>query len=279
MACAMYLVASACAFMQPKVIDEVLVESPRGAVFLQKAEDRWFGTAHPISLSPSMVATVLRGARVQALSTDRDTGTQVFSEEDTEFLTPLMSAALSKAVKSQVVGFRVSHDSEGGKEITGGILYVQGRLLHLTLTHYRAQHKRSGLDDTSDRLVPNPTGLDQRQIVFIPETARRTSRHEQPDIINSPPLASFVIDYEALSAHPLHPDQASVIQQQEHTTLPTHGTALSHDLPAVHSKEIDAVQTSVKGKATDLEALKEEVRMLQRRLTELDAELQRTKKQ
>jgi hypothetical protein len=272
----MYLVASACAFMQPKVIDEVLVESPRGAVFLQKAEDRWFGTAHPISLSPSIVATVLRGARVQALSTDRETGTQVFSEEDTEFLTPLMSTALSKAVKSQVVGFRVSHDSERGKETTSGILYVQGRLLHLTLNHYRAKHEQSGLDDTSGRLIPNPTGLDQRQIAFTPEAARRTSRHEQLDIINSPPLASFVIDYEALSAHLRHQDQAPVIQPQGHATLP-HG--VSDDLPAVHTKEIDAVQTPVKGKATDIEALKEEVRMLQRRLTELDAELQRTKNQ
>ena len=225
------LIATSCGFTQSKLKDEVLAESPRGAVFLQKAQDGWFKTAHPLSLSPVMVSAVLRGVQVMSAPTGEATAGQVFTEEDSEFLSTLISAALSKAAKSQVVGFRVNRRTDVGHETTGGILYVQGRLLHLTFTHYRAQQAQSGRAGPSPRLVPNPTGLDTRQLIFIPERAQRTSRNEQPDVIDTPTLASLVVDYEELAtvsglqppptqSHPVRLDQPPGIQRRDQSNAP-----------------------------------------------------------
>ena len=269
------LFCTACAFTQSftqsKVKDEALVDSPRGTVFLQKADDDWFKTAHPLSVTPAMMASVLRGVQVKVLLAGAAEVGPVFSDEDTEFLSTLISIALSKAAKRQVVGFRVRHSTDTGNETTGGILYVQGRLLHLTFTHYRAYQERSSQASPSPRLVSNPMGLETGQLTFIPETVQRSSRHEQPDVINTPSLASLVIDYEELlTASGLQPTVAQ-------PTLPASGAAASYGTHAPKAEEARAVQEPVRQKETELEVLKEEVRTLQRRLSDLDSDIQRTK--
>jgi hypothetical protein len=288
LACVMGVVMSACAFTNTKVVDDVLVDTPRGSVFLQKAEDGWFRTAHPFDLSSEVLATVFRGVHVQASPTDRTTEERVFSNDDTQFLSTLISVALSKAIKSQVVGFRVVHDLDGRQETTGGILYVQGRLLHLTLTHFRARYDLSEPGGTSHRLNPNPTGLEKQQIRFSPEAARRSSRNEQPDVIALPQLVSLVLDYEALiegaalpptsvRSRPLRRDKPSVIQQIVEPMFPTSGAPVSHDRHAVSDDASRTVQPPVPEEAGELEALKEEVRKLQRQLSDLEGNTKRTK--
>lgn len=254
------LVTSACALTNSKIVDEVVVERPRGAVFLQSAEDGWFRTAHPLSLSPAFLASVLREVHVQAAPAGGAEGGPVFSDDETEFLSALMSTALAKAANRQVVGFRVTHDADAGGGTTGGILYVQGRLLHLTFTHYRAQEEWSGLGSTPGRMVTNPTRLDRSQLRFVPASAMQSSRHEQPDITKTPPLASLVIDYETLpywSAPSIGP--AGAIQE----------------LPAVPARAIGAAHEMTKA---ELQRLQKEVRALERRLSELDLQLQKSEK-
>lgn len=260
------MLASACVFPQSTGVDAMLAESPRGAVFLQKAEDGWFRTAHPLDLSPDVLATVFRGVRVQTSPDDRVTGDRVFSDEDTEFLSPLMSAALSKATKGQVVGFRVVHRTDVGEETTGGILYVQGRLLHLTFTHYRARLDHSEQSDPSHRMNPDPIGLHNGQIEFSPDAASRSNRNEQPDVTDAIPLASLVLDYETL------------IAASDRRSTPVQPQSLRPDKASVVQQSGKRVEAPVMGKEQELDALKEEMRTLQRRLSELDAEVQKTKK-
>jgi hypothetical protein len=291
----MYLFASACSLihsgtlLQTKAVDEVLVDGPRGAVFLQKAEDGWFRTAHPLSLNLVVLSSVFQGVHVQTSPTDKAPQERVFSEEDIEFLAPLIRAALTKAAKSQVVGFRVIHGTDAGDEITGGILYVQGRLLHLTLTHYRAQQEGVGQDSASRRLVPNPTGLRTHQVGFIPEAARRSSRNEQPDVTAVTSLASLVLDYETLTvgavppptpieSRPSRPDVMPVSQPPVQSIHPTTGAAHIYGSQMAPLDENRGVQAPVTEKETELETLKEQLRTLQRRLSELDSEMHGSKK-
>ena len=256
LASVMSLLASACSLihsgtlLQTNVADEVLVDSPRGAVLLQKAEDGWFKTAHPLSLNPVVLSSVFRGVQVQTSTTGKASPERVFSDEDIEFLTPQIRTALTKADKRQVVGFRVVHGTDAGDAITGGILYVQGRLLHLTFTHYRAQQEGASQDSASRRLIPNPTGLHRGQISFTPEAARRSSRNEQQDVTAATPLASLVLDYETLIAGSVRPStpNATPVDENRDSQAP------------VMKKE----------KETELESLKEEMRQLQRRLDDLD---------
>src|SRR3990167_6110460 len=109
LASVLYLLTSACASTASEVVEAILVDSPRGAVFLQRVEDRWFQAAHPLSLSPALLTHVFRGVQVQSLQEDKAMAVRVFSDEDAEFLSSLMSTALSKATKGQLVGFRVLH--------------------------------------------------------------------------------------------------------------------------------------------------------------------------
>ncbi|MBX3324928.1 MAG: hypothetical protein U0223_09500 [Nitrospira sp.] len=281
----MGLLLTACTFSQAftrsKVPDEVFVDIPRGAVFFQTGEDGWFRTTHPFDLSSELLAAVFRGIHVQISPTNPDPGERAFSDEDTDLLSPLMSIALSKATKSQVVGFRVLHELDGRQETTGGILYIQGRLLHLTLTHYRARHDDSETGVVIHRLNPNPMELNQSQITFTPEAVRRSSRHEQPDVIDCPSLASLVLDYDALiegmklpkisiQAHPIHQEKASLFQQILDSAFP------ANEVPSFHNRSIlskdvrRTIQVPSSVKEGELKALKEEMRRLQQKLSELE---------
>ena len=75
---------------------------------------------------------------------------RVFSDEDAEFLAPLLAQGLSKAKPEQLVGFDVSSSAGSGSEPTTGTIYVQEGLIHFTIS--------KGAGSTS----------------FLPESAART---------------------------------------------------------------------------------------------------------
>lgn len=289
---ALCLLAGACATTSPKLVEAILVDGPRGSVYLQKSgEDSWFKAAHPLYVSPRLLTQMLRGVEVLALPADKTTARRVFSDEDTEFLSPLVSTALTKATKGQLVGFRVHHGTNAGSDSTGGVLYVQGRSLHLSLTHYRADTGRREIGAQPHRQFPNPTGLEPRQISFIPEAARRSSLNEQPDLVNPPPLATVVIDFELLAkglepqsasgqSQPLYlyPDVEAATRQALQSIIPANGVATSQEAQAAQAEEVRSLKELVMKKTTEVDAVKEEVRALQRRLAEVQAETQQSKK-
>ncbi len=276
------LFVSACALTRPAE-DTVFADGPRGAVLLQHVEDAWFKTAHPVSVSPRLLTHVLRGVQVQAVPEDPSTGERVFSDEETAFLSPLISTALSKATKNQLVAFRVTHDSGPGSEITGGHLFTRGRILHLWLTHYRANGTRNDSGAMADRQVRNPRGLTPRQLRFVPEMVQQSNRNQQPDVIDPPPLATLVIDYTMLAtalnlpsettpSQPLHGDGSPRNQAETQSVRPGHDRPPSHDIPpSPANEETQALKDVVKEQAIELDALKEDVRALRQRLSEMGA--------
>lgn len=275
------LFMSACA-TSGTVEDTVFTDSPRGAVLLQRVNDSWFRTAHPVSVGPLLLTNVLRGAQVQPASNDQTTAVRVFSDEEIAFLSPLMSTALSKATKSQLVAFRVTHDAGPGSEMTGGLLFTRGRLLHLWLTHYRATGVRNDSVATLDRQVPNPRGLTPRQLRFAPEAAERSGHHQPTDVIDPPPLATLVIDYATLASALNLPAEAAPSQPRSGDEPPRHHATTqpvqpdpslptSEAVPPSRAEETQALKDKVKEQALELDTLKEDVRALRRRLSELDA--------
>ena len=275
------LFIGACSTVQ-KVEDTVFADGPRGGVFLQSAEDSWFKTAHPVSVSPLLLTHVLRGVQVQPAPDDEITAVRVFSDEEIAFLSPLMSTALSKAAKSQLVAFRVTHDSGPNSEMTGGLLFTRGRILHLWLTHYRANGASNDSGATLDRQARNPHGLAPRQLRFVPETVQRSSRNQQPDVIDPPPLATLMIDYRQLAAQVNLPDEAAPaqpLQVEAPSPLPTETQAArpdpspsgSHDTSSSPAEETRALKAVVKEQALELDALKDDVRALRQRLSEMEA--------
>ena len=283
------LFVSACATSH-KAVDTIFADGPHGAVSLQSVEDSWFKAAHPIFMSPLLLTHVLRGVQVQVLPHDTTTAMRVFSDEDTEFLSPLISTALSKAMNGQLVGFRILRGTDAGSETTGGVLYVQGRLLHLALTHYRASIGRGNSGAQLNRQSRNPRGLEPGRISFVPETARRSSLNEQPDLLNPPPLATLVIDYGMLAtgveissapgqSQPLYSDSPAVISQGAPPSMQsTNGAVMSHETQTAQAEEMRAVKALVMKQTAEIDALKEDMHAMQRRLAELEVDTQNMKK-
>lgn len=269
---ALCLFVSACAFTRPAE-DTVFADGPRGAVLLQHVEDSWFKTAHPVSVNPRLLTHVLRGVQVQVLPNDQTTAVQVFSEDETAFLSPLISTALSQATKNQLVAFRVTQGTDPGGTMTGGLLFTRGRLLHLWLTHYRAPSRSRDAGATQDQQARHPQGLAPRQLRFVPEAAQQSSRNYQPDVIDPPPLATLVIDYKELAAQVHLPSETTPAQPLPTETQVTgsgHGPSGSHETTPSGAEETRALKDVVKEQALELDALKEDMRALRKRLSEMD---------
>lgn len=263
------LFISACSTSRT-VEDTVYADGPRGAVLLQHVDDSWFKTAHPVSVSPLLLTHVLRGIEIQASPDDPTTAMRVFSEEETAFLSPLISTALSKATKSQLVAFRVMHGTDPRGDMTGGLLFTRGRLLHLWLTHYRVPSVGIVPGATLDRHARHPKGLDPRRLRFLPETVQQPSLHQQPDIIDPPPLATLVIDYQMLAAQ-LNLPSESTHAQSSHGAAPSEpAIPASQEAPSAAGEETQALKERMKVQAIELDALKEEMRALRNRLSEME---------
>lgn len=104
---------------------------------------------------------------------------RIFSDEDAEFLSPLLAQGLSKAKPEQLVGFRVSSSAGSGSEPTTGSIYVQKESIYLTIGK-----------------GAKPTG-------FMPESAARTE--PAPAYAAGGALGAMVmiIDYHALAMAPM----------------------------------------------------------------------------
>jgi hypothetical protein len=271
------LALSACATGHD--LDLTVHESGRGAVYVERITDRSFQAAHPMVLSTEMMARVLRGVVVRDSpgmlgnqAAGRPASNQAFEDEDVAFLAPLLVEGLTRAVSDQQVGFRIIKpltpihsqsglvfcmadvrfpgdcSSESG-ESTRGLLYAHRQSLYLTLTEYRSKTAQGETINTTNRRIFNPTGLANRTLHFIPESAERPDSYRNMHSTN----ATLVIDYNLLATMPAAPDIPSTASQPP---------------------------TPVKGKSTqrdtDMDELRKELQDIKKKLAEQEAERTRS---
>ncbi len=281
--------------------DTTIHQDSRSAVFLQNVSDRSYQAAHPIKLEETTLVNVLRGvhtrekadflllfgkALLDASSTPRVT--RVFSEDDIAVLTPYLTVALAQAAPNQRVGFRLYNTPNiptpsqtagstfwekvdgfigsepplaGHVETTAGHLFADGLSLHLTLTHYQHRpgkaHKKMMAEP---RPQGNSKGLRDYDVTFLPETAVRSETYMQSGWFGESGKGALVIDYQLLAKLLASPPEAA-------------RTATS---PAAQS-----VPTMLEpaGKSDPaMQAFKEELKALQKKVDEQNAELQKLKK-
>jgi hypothetical protein len=224
------LIVVACAGSRPS--QTPIHEGSVGSVFLEDVSTSSFQAAHPIKLSETTVADILRGVHTKekaglllllgkALKSTNLSDIRTFSEDDIAFLTPHIAGALAQATANQRVGFRIYSTPEfsqspkvnPNREATSGYLFADGLSLHFTLTQYRY---RPGKPSTSaqkePRALPDTDGLRDREVTFLPESAIR------PDAYNrSSPRRSTASDSS---------NSAGLIgNRADHTPLPAHSDA------------------------------------------------------
>ncbi len=278
------LMAIGCAGSRPST---PIHETPLGTVFLENVSDSSFQAAHPITLPETTIADILRGVHTKektglllllgkALKSTNLNDIRTFSEDDIAFLTPHIAAALAQATPHQRVGFHVHSAPEIAqqprvnreRETTSGYLFADGLSLHFTLTQYRYRPgKKSNGSQKEPRPLPDTDGLRDREVTFLPEAAVRPDVYDRSSWIGKSEDRSLAIDYQllakVLTAAPppvpvTQPIPAVTIQASPAQTIPVQTP------PAVKPD-------------TDLQAFKEEMKALRKKVDEQEAELQRLK--
>ncbi|MDH4152657.1 MAG: hypothetical protein OEV01_02600 [Nitrospira sp.] len=123
-----------------------ILKTAKGSVYLKEIADWSFEANHPAAIDQMTIRKV-----ITAIVTEEATKSspnmpasgskpmRVFSDEDAEFLAPLLARGLSEAKPEQIVGFKVFSSAGSGAEPTAGTLYVHKGSLYLTIAPSQAQ--------------------------------------------------------------------------------------------------------------------------------------------
>ncbi len=271
-----------------RIEDRIFIDGPQGTVSLQSVSDTAFRTTHPVSVSPLLLTHILRGT--QALPDDITTAMHVFSDNETRFLAPLISKALTTATENQLVTFRVLRGKSSEKESIGGIIYIHGRLLHLTLTAHHPSHDGEDSGQGQGRMSRHPGELDRSELVFIPETGLRSNLNEEPHLATRPPLGRLVIDYRMFNDTPdpslptaqsqsLHMGSLPCTQADVPSTLGDDSVTALEDTASDGAGETQAFKELLCDQAMEIDALKKDMRVLRHMLSEIEARKKKSIKQ
>lgn len=265
-------------------------EGPLGTVFLENISDNSFQAAHPIKLSETTVADILRGVHTKektglllllgkALKSTNLNDIRTFSEDDIAFLTPHIAAALAQATPNQRVGFHIysapaisqSPKINQNRETTSGHLFADGLSLHFTLSQYRYRPgQKSNASQKEPRPLPDTDGLRDREVTFLPESALRPDVYDRSSWIGKSEDRSLAIDYQLLARVLATPPPSNPVAQPVPTVA----------APAPQQPQSIPVQAAPDSRnEADLQAFKDELKALQKKVDEQSAELQRLKNQ
>ena len=267
-------VGTACSTTAPP--GKILFDDPRGTVSLQTIPDRSIQASHPINLEPNLLAQVLKGIQVQdqgdhliqRLLAGPSALASAFSDQQIQFLSPLLAEALRTASQDQQIEFLVYTSYEGSifesstTETTAGSLYAYGRQLFVTLSKYRYSPTRANINVRN--INYQSTGLDysglkNRILLFTPKAAQRSDGFDPPPT-GRPSDRFLAIDYELLQhtpnvtqtapqlerAAPMRDSQAgaSPSEAQTHST-----EALAQEVETLR-KELQSVQKQLGNQPT-----------------------------
>lgn len=166
-----------------------LAHNAKGSVYLEEVTDWSFEASHPAVIDQLTITKIVKGlysndgmSGSSRMSAGGSKPMRIFSDEDAEFLSPLLAQGLSKANPEQLVGFRVSSSAGSGSEPTTGRIYVQKGSIYLTIGR-----------------GAKPTG-------FMPESAARTEPAPTYAAGGALDAMTMIIDYHALTRAPMPAD-------------------------------------------------------------------------
>jgi len=229
-----------------------IAKNTKGEVYLEEVTDWSFQANHPAVIDQLTIMKIVKGVYSNengngssGMSAGGSKPMRVFSDEDAEFLAPLLAQGLAKAQPEQLVGFRVSSSAGSGSEPTAGSIYVQQDNIHFTIS--------KGAGST----------------IFLPETASRTE--------HAPPFAAGgmagvtaqVIDYHALANAPM-PAAMPVVRASSQT-------AVAPEIAAMGDNQKTAVQEMLAKKDNEIELLRKESEWMKRTLQAREEEIKALK--
>ncbi|MCP9447576.1 MAG: hypothetical protein NNA22_08415 [Nitrospira sp.] len=135
------LLATGCSALFVGYGEPVTHKSTKGTVYLKPIIDRSFTADHPAVIDHATLLTPIQGLMAEDVTdssadmpVDGGKPMRIFSDEDAEFLAPLLADGLSRAKPNHIVGFTVSPSAGSGAEPAAGIIYRYHDSLHITIS-------------------------------------------------------------------------------------------------------------------------------------------------
>ena len=243
-------------------------QSAKGNVYLEEVDDWSFEASHPAVIDQTTILKIVKGV----YSEDSQNGSsrmsagggkpmRVFSDEDAEFLAPLLAQGLSKAKPEQLVGFRVSSSAGSGVEPTAGSIYVQKGSIYFTIAK------------------------GARSTTFAPESVARMERAQPYAAGGMAGAATHVIDYLALAKTPMpapmpvaKPVAMPMTSSSKATAMPAAQTFTTSEEGQVETQvQLSRAKETIAKKDTEINMLRRESDWMKRELRNRDEEIRALK--
>lgn len=248
-------------------------EGPLGTVALERLVNRGttakygspqsaFQASHPATVSAPPVSRLLSGLSIAGVDRPGDTPRQerypLFSQEEIEFLTPLIVRAFSQAQPDQRVRLTLQDDGL----ITQGMLYLHKTTLRVSLSHYRASKGQHEI---------RPAAL---TLSFTPSEAIVRDDVPQSWMIIEPEHPRVAVSLDALNQLPPTVPTSTVNQPAVEVT-PIQASPVSEQTSV--QQELQATKDVVVKQAQELQQLKAELESLRRQLAEKESAASKAK--
>ena len=241
-----------------------IAHNAKGSVSLEEIMDWSFEASHPAIIDQTTILKIVKGVysaedqHGSRMSAAGSKPMRVFSDEDAEFLAPLLAQGLSKAKPEQLVVFRVSSSAGSGSEPTAGSIYVQQSAIHFTIS--------KGAGATT----------------FVPESAARAEQAPPYAAGGRAGVIAQVIDYHALAQAPM-PAAVPVAKTgtapatSSRMAVPAAMATIQGEGPAEMQVQLNRAKDMLVKKETEIKVLRKESDWMKRELRDRDEEIKALK--
>ena len=242
-----------------------IAQNSKGSVYLEEIMDWSFEASHPAVIDQTTIMKIVKGVYSaedqngsSRMSAAGSKPMRVFSDEDAEFLAPLLAQGLSKAKPEQLVGFRVSSSAGSGSEPTAGSIYVHQGAIHLIISKGPAA------------------------TTFSPESAARSEQAPAYAAAGKSGVAALVIDYHALAKAPMPaalPSAKTSVSQNTAGKIPAAAAlaATEGDGQVEVQAQLNRAKDMLAKKDSEISVLRKESDWMKRELRERDQEIKALK--
>ena len=271
------VVGTACGTIAPT--GQIIFDDPRGTVSLQTISNQSIQANHPIILDPALLARMLKGMEIQdqkygwvtllsgASLLAASPPAPVFSEDQIQFLAPLLAEGLRTAAPDQRIEYRVQATRQGSlfesstTETTAGSLYAYGRQLYVTLSQYRYNPIRTYMVNSTSATQTRQadvSGLKNRILLFTPSAAQRSDGFD-------PPTGGAYTDRFLAIDYQLLQEASPAVATTGHTASQVERAAPVRESPAGTGVS-DAPSHTTEALAQEVETLRKQLQSVQQQL-------------
>ena len=269
-----------------------VAKTTKGSVYLKDIADWSFEASHPATIDQTTIRTVVKGVvtedTIKPLSNMPASGSKpmrVFSDEDAEFLAPLLAQGLSEAKPEQIVGFKVFSSAGSGAEPTAGTLYVQKGSLYLTIASTQANKRQRYALPTAARIEKAASfvamGKGAMTLVIDYQAVAKASTPGSAVVADAPKdAASSVPSAQVADAALSRDDEALLDPSGTSTPIRAETDALQLSTDELLNRKLDelrAAREANKLKDSEIATLKKEATLVKKELRQRTDEVKALK--